>query len=116
MPAVLVRLPKRTKQVLDMVATVDEISMMEVVRNALSEYFDTLDLEWYGKELGKMEKEEESEEESESEPEAEGESEAEPEDEEIKVCPKCKAENPSEANFCVGCGIEFEDEESEEEK
>ena len=56
MPAVLVRLPKRTKQVVEMIATVDEISMMEVIRNALSEYFDTLDLEWYGKELGNIKK------------------------------------------------------------
>jgi Ran GTPase-activating protein (RanGAP) involved in mRNA processing and transport len=73
MPSVLVRLPKRTKQVVEMIATVDEISMMEVIRNALSEYFDTLDLEWYGKELGNIKKikDEESEDEESDESEEE---------------------------------------------
>ena len=50
-----IRLSKRMKGDLEMVATVDEITQMQVVRDALSEYFEGLDMKWYRKEFDDLE-------------------------------------------------------------
>jgi hypothetical protein len=50
------------KRDLEMVATVDEVSQMQIVREALKEYFGTLDMKWYREELTTFEPEAELEE------------------------------------------------------
>jgi lipopolysaccharide export LptBFGC system permease protein LptF len=49
------RLSKRMKKDLVMVATVDEISQMQVIRDALTEYFEGLDMKWYTNEMDELE-------------------------------------------------------------
>ena len=57
MPKMELRLSKRMKQAIEKVAAVDEISQMQVIRDALEEYIDELDMEWYEREYEKLDEE-----------------------------------------------------------
>ena len=58
-------MPKSMLDKLDMVAQVDELTRGEVIRMALREYLDELDLKWYKKEIDEMREDENEESESE---------------------------------------------------
>ena len=105
MAEMLIRVSERMKQIVQMVATVDEVSQTQVVREALKEYFGTLDLESYGKDLGKLKKAEEAIDELEGEPEVKEQSKG----EETKICGKCDATNRENSKFCVHCGAKFDE-------
>ena len=95
MTMIQIRLSKRMKGDLEMVAMVDEITQMQVIRDALKEYFEGLDMKWYEKELDELEvSPKDIEKASESDTETEEESDDE-EDEEEKEKEGDRVESPS---------------------
>ena len=65
MTRVEAKVPKSMVEKLDMVATVDELTRGEVIRMALREYLDELDLEWYEDQMEEETDDSDSEEEDE---------------------------------------------------
>jgi Ran GTPase-activating protein (RanGAP) involved in mRNA processing and transport len=69
---------------LEMVCMVDEITQMQVMRDALKEYFEGLDMKWYKQEFDELEVSPKDIDKFESESDGDKESDAETEEEEVE--------------------------------
>ena len=58
MAKIELRVPNRVLRKLDMIAYVDDMTRSEVVRTAIREWLDDIDLNWYEKEYEEMKDEE----------------------------------------------------------